>query len=79
MSMIVLVAILIHPQTSYMKVINDNNLYPENSFIRAKVAPETPLIIVKYLQQIYYCAEVAVPNGKQLAYFERELLPPATA
>jgi hypothetical protein len=62
-----------------MNMINDNNLYPENSFIRAKVAPETPLIIVKYLHRIYYCAEVAFPNGKALAYFERELIPPASA
>lgn len=60
-------------------MINDNNLYPENTFIRAKIAPETPLIIVKYLHQIYYCAPVAAPNGKQLAYFERELTLPASA
>ena len=62
-----------------MRMINNDNLYPENSFIRAKVAPEIPLVIVKYLHQIYYCAVVDEPDRKQLVYFERELINPAAA
>jgi hypothetical protein len=56
---------------------NTDNLYPEGSFITAKVAPSVQLKIVAYKQRIYYCAVVGDEERKQLAYFERELISPS--
>jgi len=56
---------------------NTGNIYPEKSFITAKEAPTVQLKIVAYKQRIYYCAVVGDEEGKQLAYFERELIPPS--
>ena len=54
---------------------NNDNLYPEGTVICAKADPALNLIISKYRQRIYYCAEVDDPK-KILAYFENELIPP---
>lgn len=54
-----------------------DNIYPEGSFITAKEAPSVQLKIVAYKQRIYYCAVVGNEGGKQLAYFERELVAPS--
>lgn len=56
---------------------NTDNVYPEGSFITAKENPSVRLKIVAYKQRIYYCAVVGDEERKQLAYFERELVPPA--
>jgi len=58
---------------------NTDNIYKEGTFITAKADPELKLVIIKYLQRIYYCAVVSDPSRKHLVYFERELIPPATA
>lgn len=55
---------------------NTDNIYPEGSFITAKEAPAVKLKIMAYRQRIYYCAVVGDEGQKQLAYFERELVPP---
>ena len=55
---------------------NKDNVYPEGSFIAAKENPSIQLKIVAYKQRIYYCAVVGDEERKQLAYFERELVPP---
>ena len=52
------------------------NVYQEGTTISAKGNPDVKLIIMKYYQGIYYCAVVGKPELKQLAYFERELIPP---
>ncbi|HEY9047191.1 MAG TPA: hypothetical protein VIN08_14900 [Ohtaekwangia sp.] len=52
---------------------NDDHLYPEGALVTAKVNPSVQLVIVKYLQRIYYCAVVGNEHAKQQAYFEREL------
>jgi hypothetical protein len=56
-----------------------DNIYKEGTFITAKTDPESKLIIDRYIGRIYYCKAVNNPNGKQLAYFERELIAPVDA
>lgn len=56
---------------------NTDNIYAEGAMITARVNPTLQLRIVKYYQRIYYCAIVGEEGSKQLAYFERELIPPA--
>jgi hypothetical protein len=58
---------------------NSDNIYKVGTIIRAKTAPGQKLTIVKYYQRTYYCDAVGEPALKQLAYFERELIPPAAA
>jgi len=52
-------------------------MYAEGSFITAKENPARNLIVSRYLDRIYYCNVVDDPTHKLLAYFERELIPPA--
>jgi len=54
---------------------NTDNIYPEGMLVTAKINPSIQLVIVKYLQRIYYCARVGDEHGKQQAYFEREITP----
>jgi len=54
---------------------NTDNIYKLGSITTAKVNPALKLVIVKYYQRIYYCAETDNPSSKHLAYFENELLP----
>ena len=56
-----------------------DHLYEDASFIFAKARPDCKLVINRYLNRIYYCYAVDDPNKKLLAYFERELISPATA
>lgn len=56
--------------------INNDNKYPVGMFIYAKVNPELKLFIDAYRQRIYYCSIAGLPEIKQLAYFERELIDP---
>jgi hypothetical protein len=56
-----------------------DNIYKEGTFITAKADAECKLIIDSYIDRIYYCKAVNNPNGKLLAYFERELIAPANA
>jgi hypothetical protein len=57
---------------------NDENIYKEGSTVSAKTAPGIKLVIMKYYQRIYYCAVEGSPELKPLAYFERELVAPAS-
>lgn len=57
---------------------NSDNIYPEGTLITAKADPSLQLTIVKYYQRIYYCAVVGKENGEQQAYFEKDLMPPAS-
>jgi hypothetical protein len=54
-----------------------DNAYKVGTFINAKEHPETKLVITQYLKRIYYCEAVSDPSHKLLAYFERQLVPPA--
>lgn len=56
---------------------NTDNIYKEGTLITAKADPGLKLKIVRYYHRIYYCAIVGDVNQKHLAYFERELIPPA--
>ena len=56
---------------------NTDNIYPEGILITAKENPSLQLKIINYKQRIYYCAVVGDEERKQLAYFERELIPPS--
>lgn len=53
-----------------------DNIYQEGTTITAKARPETPLIIKRYLQRVYFCEVIGDPQHKMLAYFERELVTP---
>jgi len=52
--------------------------YKAGTLITAHCDPNTPLIINRYLDRIYYCEAVHDPDHKLLAYFERELVAPVT-
>jgi hypothetical protein len=56
---------------------NTDNIYPEGILITAKENASLQLKIINYKQRIYYCAVVGDEERKQLAYFERELIPPS--
>ncbi len=58
--------------------INNDNLYKEGSFIYARIDPTLKLIINKYRQRIYYCSVVGHPEQNNFAYFEKELILPAS-
>ena len=57
--------------------LNSDNIYAEGTEISAKVNPSLKLKIMNYRQRIYYCAVIGDEDGKQFAYYERELVPPA--
>jgi hypothetical protein len=54
-----------------------DNIYEAGTFITAQSDPNCTLIINRYLDRIYYCEAVNDSTHKLLAYFERELVPPA--
>lgn len=58
--------------------LDEDNLYKIGNVVSAKAFPDLKLTIIKYYQRIYYCAVIDEPDRKQLAYFERELIPPTT-
>ena len=60
------------------RIIADN-IYKAGTIITAKIDPLLKLKIERYYQRIYYCSVVDSPQQKQLAYFERELMPPVAA
>lgn len=55
---------------------NSDNIYATGTVVSAKANPGLQLKIMSYYQRIYYCAVVGDENGKQLVYFERELVAP---
>lgn len=55
---------------------NTDNIFDLGTHVSAKAIPTVKLVIVKYYQRIYYCAELNDPSSKHLAYFENELNPP---
>jgi hypothetical protein len=52
-----------------------DNIFALGTPVSAKALPGLKLIIVKYYQRIYYCAEIDNPSKKHLAYFENEISP----
>ena len=60
-----------------MHTLSNDNIYKAGTLIAAKANPELALVIRHYYQRIYYCEVVGEPDHKHLAYFERELIPPA--
>jgi hypothetical protein len=56
-----------------------DNIYKEGTLITAKADSARALIIDRYIGRIYYCKAVDDPDGKRLAYFERELIAPEKA
>jgi hypothetical protein len=63
----------------YTYLTGMDNKYKDGTLIVAKSDPNRQLIIDRYLDRIYYCKVVSEPQGKLLAYYERELTPPAIA
>ena len=61
-----------------MNTRSDDNTYKVGTQIRAKANPGLGLIIHQYYQRIYYCGVLTNPEQKHLAYYEHELIPPAT-
>lgn len=55
-----------------------NNSYAEGSVVFAKERPSTPMVIRRYMDQIYYCNDQQRPEDKDRVYFERELIAPKT-
>jgi hypothetical protein len=54
-----------------------DNIYEVGTMIAAQNAPDCTLVINRYIKRIYYCVPVNDPNHRVLAYYERELIPPA--
>jgi hypothetical protein len=50
------------------------NKYKEGDTVFAKENPTCKLIVRRYVDTIYYCREQKAPEGKELVYFERELI-----
>jgi hypothetical protein len=59
-----------------MSYRNSDNIYPEGTILVSKANRDVKLKIESYNQRIYYCSTVGDESKKQLAYFERELVPP---
>lgn len=59
-------------------LLSMNANYKAGTLITAHCEPNTPLIINRYLDRIYYCEAINDPTHRLLAYFERELIPPVT-
>jgi hypothetical protein len=55
---------------------NSDNIYSVGILISAIDDPSLKLKIMTYYQRIYYCAVMGDEDRKQLAYYERELVPP---
>ena len=55
---------------------NNDNIYAIGTVVYARENPELQLVIKQYNQRIYYCSRVNKPAEKDLAYFEREIIPP---
>ena len=54
------------------------NLYVAGDKVSLLINPSKQLVIKKYLSRIYYCVNVNDEDQKLLAYFERELVAPAS-
>jgi hypothetical protein len=60
-----------------MHSIDDKeNIFPEQSTVRLRATPSVTLLVVRYMQRIYFCTATKTPFGKQTPYFECELLAP---
>jgi hypothetical protein len=59
------------------ELVTTDNIFKVGTLIKAKEGPELQLKIMSYNQRIYYCGIVSDPKRKELAYYERELIPPA--
>lgn len=53
----------------------EKNKFQAGERVYAKVDPKVPLIIRRFYKEIYYCAFADWPQKKELALFEREILP----
>ena len=50
------------------------NKYKEGEVVYARAYPTIKLIVRRYIPRIYYCTKAETPQGKDLVYFERELM-----
>lgn len=50
------------------------NKYNAGDVVYAKVNPNLKLVIRRYIDQLYFCKIQQEPEGKELIYFERELV-----
>jgi len=51
------------------------NKYKEGETVHAKENPAIDLKVRRYVHKIYYCRKKEDQDGKDLVYFERELIP----
>ena len=50
------------------------SIYKEGDTVRPKSNPALKLVIRRYVDRIYYCGDPENENGKESAFFEREIL-----
>jgi hypothetical protein len=50
------------------------NKYLAGDVVAAKINPDLKLVIRRYVDQVYYCKVMDDPEGKELVYYERELV-----
>lgn len=52
--------------------------YEVGQQVCAKVAPEVPLTVRRFVDAIYYCKVATMPDQREQVFFERELIPYAS-
>lgn len=50
------------------------NTYQAGDVVYAKVNPALKLTVRRYIDRVYYCKVTNDPKGKELVYYERELV-----
>lgn len=58
--------------------INNDNIYKIGTTIHAHQNPDVELVIISYKARIYYCTATRTEQKNVIAYFEHELIEPAT-
>jgi hypothetical protein len=53
-----------------------DNVYPVGATVQSKINPTVDLLISAYYNHIYYCKTISHPESKELALYEREIVPP---
>lgn len=51
------------------------NKFKEGEVVRAKVNLNQNLLVIRCVDRIYYCKIQENPTHKEVAYFEKELIP----
>lgn len=54
---------------------DQSHKYEVGQQVCARVAPEVPLTVRRFVDAIYYCKVATMPDQREQVFFERELIP----